>query len=267
MAVAGLLTLLEPLMIARARRHRRRHRHRDVHADLRPDQQPDGRVARGHRRLDDRGLTEAATVRARVLWLVAGRLIISTTLLGLGHAAAVHGAGRVPGQPVLLPDRPDLRVERRLPGRRCSYVERHPWLVERPAVDRRRAGVGLHPGDRRHPQRLLVAVPAADHRRDSIIRARQRRRCRWRRSAPAATSPSWPASTSAWSSSRCGWRASPSCRPSVSPSTWLATNVCGFVGGRPAGRARWPSGLRSAGRAAGGCLGGDGGPARSSTRT
>ena len=44
-AVAGLLTLLEPLMIARARRRRRRHRHRDVHADLQPDQQADGRVS------------------------------------------------------------------------------------------------------------------------------------------------------------------------------------------------------------------------------
>ena len=40
-AVAGLLTLLEPIMIAVPRRRRRRHRHRDVHADLRPDQQAD----------------------------------------------------------------------------------------------------------------------------------------------------------------------------------------------------------------------------------
>ena len=36
-AVAGLLTLMEPVMIAVPRRHRRRHRHRDVSADLRPD--------------------------------------------------------------------------------------------------------------------------------------------------------------------------------------------------------------------------------------
>ena len=40
-AVAGLLTLLEPIMIARPRRRRRRHRHRDVPADLRSDQQAD----------------------------------------------------------------------------------------------------------------------------------------------------------------------------------------------------------------------------------
>ena len=44
-AVAGLLTLLEPVMIALPRRRRRWHRHRDVHADLRPDQQADVAVA------------------------------------------------------------------------------------------------------------------------------------------------------------------------------------------------------------------------------
>ena len=38
-AVAGLLTLLEPIMIALLGGIGRRHRHRDVHADLRPDQQ------------------------------------------------------------------------------------------------------------------------------------------------------------------------------------------------------------------------------------
>ena len=43
-AVAGLLTLLEPHHDRRARRRGRRHRHRDVHADLQPDQQADGRV-------------------------------------------------------------------------------------------------------------------------------------------------------------------------------------------------------------------------------
>ena len=40
-AVAGLLTLMEPIMIAFLGVRRRRHRHRDVHADLRPDQQAD----------------------------------------------------------------------------------------------------------------------------------------------------------------------------------------------------------------------------------
>ena len=40
-AVAGLLTLLEPVMIALLGVDRRRHRHRDVPADLRPDQQAD----------------------------------------------------------------------------------------------------------------------------------------------------------------------------------------------------------------------------------
>ena len=40
-AVAGLLTLLEPVMIAFLGVDRRRHRHRDVPADLRPDQQAD----------------------------------------------------------------------------------------------------------------------------------------------------------------------------------------------------------------------------------
>ena len=41
-AVAGMLTLLEPMMIAFLGVRRRRYRHRDVPADLRPDQQADG---------------------------------------------------------------------------------------------------------------------------------------------------------------------------------------------------------------------------------
>ena len=45
-AVAGLLTLMEPIMIAFLGVRRRRHRHRDVHADLRPDLEAD-RLSRG----------------------------------------------------------------------------------------------------------------------------------------------------------------------------------------------------------------------------
>ena len=78
--------------------------------------------------LEDRGLTEAATVRARVLWLVAGRLIISTTLLGSATLLQFTVPGVFPVDPFffLIGLTYGLSV---VYLSMLKYVERHPWLV------------------------------------------------------------------------------------------------------------------------------------------
>ena len=100
-AVAGLLTLLEPIMIAFLGVRRRRHRHRDVPADLRPDQQADGMS------------TTAWTLRRRLDVADRGRgSCVATLLLGSAIAASRSTApGSLAGRSVLLPDRPDLRAD------------------------------------------------------------------------------------------------------------------------------------------------------------
>jgi len=78
--------------------------------------------------LDDRGLTEAVTVRARVLWLVAGRLIISTTLLGSATLLQFTVPGVFPVNPFffLIGLTYGLSV---VYLSTLKYVERYPWLV------------------------------------------------------------------------------------------------------------------------------------------
>ena len=69
-----------------------------------------------HKAVADRGLIESATVRARVSWLVAGRLIISTALLGSATLLQFTVPGTFPVNPFFLLIGADLRVERRVPG-------------------------------------------------------------------------------------------------------------------------------------------------------
>ena len=91
-AVAGLLTLLEPVMIACPRRHRRRHRHRDVSADLRLDQQAGV--------TDDECRTCAATNGSRRLDAGhRGSRVISTLLLGRRPSSQITSPGSLPVDP------------------------------------------------------------------------------------------------------------------------------------------------------------------------
>ena len=102
-AVAGLLTLLEPIMIAHARHRRRRHRHRDVPADLRSDQQADVRGP---------WLDTDLQAETRLAHRHPGRHQHDPA--GIGDLRPDHGARLVSGRPVLLPDRADLRADDRL---------------------------------------------------------------------------------------------------------------------------------------------------------
>jgi two-component system sensor histidine kinase PilS (NtrC family) len=78
--------------------------------------------------LDDRRLTDAATVRARVLWLVAGRLIISTTLLGSATLLQFTVPGVFPVNPFffLIGLTYGLSVVYLFT---LNFVERYPWIV------------------------------------------------------------------------------------------------------------------------------------------
>ena len=103
-AVAGLLTLLEPLMIAVPRRRRRRHRHLDVPADLRPDQQADEDDRDSW--ADARGRPAAASVVDR-----AARALVATVLLGSAIWSCSSPARPSAGRSVLRADRRRLRAD------------------------------------------------------------------------------------------------------------------------------------------------------------
>ena len=141
-------------MIALPRRRRRRHRHRDVHADLRPDQQADGLdvrpriagcVSHAHRRprrrqhaaarLGDRSSSSAGLARFPIdpfFFLIGLTYALSVVLPrdAAGSSSAIRGSSIC-----------------------SSALDAH-------------ARVGVHLRDRRHHQLLLVALPAADHRRE-----------------------------------------------------------------------------------------------------
>ena len=88
-AVAGLLTLMEPIMIADPGRHRRRHRHFDVSADLRFDQQTgvDDRV-----RVCGVGSPGSSAIRA----------VVSTLLLGSATVARITSRGSFAVDPLFF---------------------------------------------------------------------------------------------------------------------------------------------------------------------
>ena len=76
-----------------------------------------------------RATAEAATVRARVSWLVAGRLVISTALLGSATLLQFTAPGTFPVDPFffLIGLTYGLSVVYLVMLR---YVERHPWVVD-----------------------------------------------------------------------------------------------------------------------------------------
>jgi two-component system, NtrC family, sensor histidine kinase PilS len=78
---------------------------------------------------DERGLPAPATVRARVSWLVAGRLVISTTLLGSATLLQFTLPGVFPVNPFffLIGLTYGLSV---VYLSTLKYVERYPWLID-----------------------------------------------------------------------------------------------------------------------------------------
>src|SRR5688572_12695034 len=82
-----------------------------------------------HKGVADRGLIESATVRARVSWLVAGRVIISTALLGSATLLQFTVPGTFPVNPffLLIGVTYGLSVVYLVT---LNYLERHPLLID-----------------------------------------------------------------------------------------------------------------------------------------
>ena len=82
-----------------------------------------------HKGVADRGLIEAATVRARVSWLVAGRVIISTALLGSATLLQFTVPGTFPVNPffLLIGLTYGLSVVYLVT---LNYLERYPLLID-----------------------------------------------------------------------------------------------------------------------------------------
>lgn len=82
-----------------------------------------------HKGVADRGLIESATVRARVSWLVAGRVIISTALLGSATLLHFTVPGTFPVNPffLLIGVTYGLSVVYLVT---LNHLERHPLLID-----------------------------------------------------------------------------------------------------------------------------------------
>ena len=188
--------------------------------------------------------------RQRLAWLIAGRAIVSTLLLGSGLLFQINSPGVVPVDPFFtligVTYAPDRRLRRRPARGRPAAVARR-----RPAGRRRLRHHRVHCRHRRRQQLLLAALRAADHRRRHAPPAAgcaHRGGCSppsctaassWRSTtgrSPALTAGSPPAP-------RCrhrGWRSTPSRSTSSRSCRWRPWRVARrepAADGRPA-RAR-----------------------------